>query len=152
MFRFVGWLNFLWCKICNSVKFIILLKVICLYLFSIFSPVLGYPFFALCSFALCSFAQNRLLFRSKSLLLKSDCDPFPLVALWQRATVSESLLLLFTKERLWANRSFFFFLKSNDSGLLVIRANRSKKKWFVFHSFPSFYVHCSRRSSLSCFF
>ena len=35
------------------------------------------------------------LFRSKSLILNSDRDQFALVALYKRATVSESLSLLF---------------------------------------------------------
>ena len=39
------------------------------------------------------------LFRSKLLILKSDCERFALIALLKRATVSISLSSLFTKEQ-----------------------------------------------------
>ena len=52
---------------------------------------------------------------------------FALVALEKRASVSESLSSLFTKEGLWADRSFPSLKKSNVSNLLVIQANGSQK-------------------------
>ena len=65
--------------------------------------------------------------------------------------MSESLLLLFTKEQPWVNRYLCSFKKSDMSNLLVIRANRFQKQmihlkkiiffvclWQFFTVFPLF--------------
>ena len=89
-----------------------------------------------------SFALLR--FRSKSLILKSDCEQFALIALYKRANCCRCSL------------------KKNDmSDLLVIPANLSKKqvirskkfKYFIcfwqFHCFPPFLCPRANRSHRS---
>ena len=69
---------------------------------------------------------RSLLFRSKSLILKSVREQFALVALWKRATMSESLSSLFTKEQIALKNERFVQL------LLYFS--------FVFHCFSPFYA------------
>ena len=69
---------------------------------------------------------RSLLFRSRSLILKSVREQFALVALWKRATMSESLSSLFTKEQIALKNERFVQL------LLYFS--------FVFHCFSPFYA------------
>ena len=53
------------------------------------------------------------IFRSKLLILKSNCEQFTHVAHYKRATVSDLLRLLITKERPWSIHSRWSLQKSN---------------------------------------
>ena len=74
------------------------------------------------------FALSLFTFRSKSLILKSDCERFALsdheyiapVALYKRATISNSLPLLFNKSNgidalFFMSESHFGSQKTSDS-------------------------------------
>ena len=83
------------------------------------------------SFTLCSFAQNcTLLFRSKSLFLKSHWEQF---ALYKRATVSELFSSLLTKEQLWAVIRSFTHKKR---AIRLINQWAKSQPWFMNTSTP----------------
>ena len=63
---------------------------------------------------------RSLLFHSKSLIFKSNCEQFAHVALYKRETVSDLLPWLFKKERNWDS----FFVKERITILLF----RSQKR------------------------
>ena len=72
------------------------------------------------------FYAKRWRGSSHFLLFFKDCqDQFAAVALYKRAAVSVSILLIFKKERPWANWSRRSLKKSKSSDSLFSRSNRS---------------------------
>ena len=70
--------------------------------------------------------------RVRNLLFRSfDLCSFALGALLKRATTSESLLSLFTKDRLWANRSDFFKQEQRQWFARDLRKSLSKNEQFA---------------------
>ena len=84
------------------------------------------------------------IFRSKLLILKSNCEQFTHVAHYKRATVSDLLRLLITKERPWSIHSRWSLQKSNReqfahitlykwatmSKLLSLHFKKEQCEWF----------------------
>ena len=76
---------------------------------------------------------------------QGDCERFALVALFKRATVSDSDPSLLTKEQPW-QIARFLWAKSNMSDFLVNQAARSQNRairdsiWQFFNDFPLFYA------------
>ena len=64
-------------------------------------------------------------------LKKNDHEQIALVALYKRATMSESLSSLFKKERPWANRSCCSLQKSNVSKSLSLLFNKEQHEWLA---------------------
>ena len=102
---------------------------------------------------LCQRANSSCCSWLSCYFLKSDREGIAQVALNKRATVSDSLLLLFTKEKHWAICSGRSWKKSNGSILLffadeslfgskAICSKNSKKSYFSydFYSFHPFYA------------
>ena len=82
---------------------------------------------------------HSLLFLSKSLIIRSDNERFAHVALYKRATVSDSLMSLFTKEQC----EWF----TSDLNRLLIKNERFAQNILIFR-----FANRSRCSSLICSF
>ena len=142
-----GWSYYSVLGTCSFLLFTLLFFALSLFALLLFALSLFHSF-ALLLF--CSSLFCYLLFRSKSLSLKSDCKQFTLVALKKRVTMSESLFE--RKEWLkWLAR----FLRAFRNFALkkwVICSKKNVVFFYVFHCFSPFIPFMPKSKSLPFLF